>query len=193
MFCEKCGHELKDEDLFCEKCGKQVFVVANAKEHSYENNKKKVIGVIIVIIVLIISAILVMGKSGSDTKQIATENNIDTVETTEISTSTEVKSEKTIEPEAVKVGTVEQLYESDEYSGKKIEITGLVNFEDPYEGVLKMYGSYSDIEAFLVAAPGYDMPFNDCMTVIGVMTKDEYGTVCIHVEYAEEHGEKLEF
>lgn len=197
MFCKKCGNELKDGDLFCEKCGTRVAIMENT-EGPVQKNKIIVIAIIVVIVFLIGAiAVLKMANkeytANSSESSIETEKIINTTESTEATTE-EITENITAENEsngAIKIGNVEQLYDSDEYNGRTVEITGMVNYESPADGIFKMYGAYSEVVAYLVGSSGYNIPANDCLMVVGVVEKDEYGTVCINVEYAEELGEPI--
>lgn len=198
MFCEKCGNKLNEGDLFCEKCGNRVAIDEGNIVLKHKKNKKLIIS-IITLIILIVVTIDVMKTDEKKYSTNTSESSIEKEEIVDKKESVETKTEEsaeniTVETKktgAIKVGNVEQLYDSDEYNHKKIEITGMVNYESPADGIFKMYGAYSEVEAYLFGSSGYNIPANDCLMVIGVVEKDEYGMVCINVEYAEELGEPL--
>lgn len=85
MFCEKCGKEIKDDDIFCENCGQPVQSKKQEKNHNKndeqmnydikksEKKKSKKLAVIISIIVVVLIAIILATKlfgGSSSTKDV---------------------------------------------------------------------------------------------------------------------------
>lgn len=182
MFCEKCGHELNDNDLFCEKCGNRVINVGCSEETSKKKggNTKAVI-IIIAIIVLIIAAIAVVKSNDNDLE----DSTVATTGVTESTEATEATEPTEVAEEIHQVGAIEELYESDEYLNEKVTVSGYVNLAGSMQDPLKMYGDYSSAEVLLQGTTGYDLPESEFMTVTGTVSKDEYGAVIIYVESFE--------
>lgn len=70
MFCEKCGKELKEDDIFCTNCGNKV-----GNKHNFKNKKYLYIVIGIVVVVIVIVTMLIINNSKSSKEEI---NDLDT-------------------------------------------------------------------------------------------------------------------
>lgn len=92
---------------------------------------------------------------------------------------------ETVKEDLIELESVDPIFESDEYVGKKVKVTGLVNFYEGGGGPLKMYGEYSEAELYLEGSENYDFPESECAIVIGVI-KNDYDIPYMVVESFEE-------
>lgn len=131
-----------------------------------------------IILCLIMSVLMFSCACSTDTAQESNGMSEDNV----IENEAEVPETIVEEPEYIELENADELYNSDEFIGKKIKVKGSVNYSDASILDMKMYCEESANEVYLMGSENYEMPDSYCAIVVGVAEKDEYGGIIIAVE-----------
>lgn len=167
MFCNKCGNELKEDDVFCNKCG--ASVTETTENEGVKKKKTKIIIVVsVVICVIAVLGICVYGYFYTKNKESNNINKDETVKTNSANLeNTTVKSEK--EQTVVSDLSFSNM-KSDDDSFNEVQKEILKYFDDNYFFVW----DYEDLQRYPKAYKGAQINLYVVVGKVLKSTDDEY-------------------